>query len=176
MRRLIPLLVVGLIAAPMAVFAQSTQGDEHASAAFGARDMADPAGHVLALREALGLTAEQVTELEAIQADYRALNEPLLEQLRDALPEDRERMRRQGPRAGERRADGPRTRGGPRGRMSERREHMEAIRPVMREIRDNRREAATAVAAVLTPEQQEALDARREEQRQAMRERVRERR
>jgi hypothetical protein len=131
----------------------------------------DPAARVLAWRDELGLTAEQVLSLDAIRAKYRALNEPLLAQLRELMP-DETAMNAHGV------ASSPAEREALRQRMVERRsgrgvvhgsartEHLQAARPLVAELRENQRQAQAEVEAVLTTDQQaqwQTLEAQHEE-------------
>ena len=87
-------------------------------------------------RAELGLSAEQVARLEAIAAELRTRNQPLLERLRaardgrrprDLTPEQRQALR----------------------------DSLERHRPLVRELRGNLRDALRQAQEVLTPEQRE---------------------
>lgn len=123
----------------------------------------DPAAHILALREELGLTAPQATQIEQIQARLREQNAPLVEQLSAAreqlraqraemTPEEREAMRERMRAA----------RQNPAGETRQRpaRAHQaipEELRPVLEQLQTNTQSAVEQIRAVLTDEQQQKL-------------------
>lgn len=170
-----------LAAAPVTVAAQTpapAHGGEHQAphgAMHGRRGPGGPGGHspiqgILGQRQQLGLSAEQVSRLEAIDRDLQARNAPLHQQLMALMPEDlRAAAHRDGPAAqGERRqpAQGGQTQGGGHhGRgdhpqlTAEQRQRMERIheqgRPLMEQVHQNFQAAMEQVHAVLTPEQQQ---------------------
>jgi hypothetical protein len=87
MRRfMIPALAVTLMAAPAVLEAQAQPragGGMHGMRAGG---IGNPAERVLRQREALGLTQDQVRQLEQLQARHAAQDQPLLDQLREVRP------------------------------------------------------------------------------------------
>lgn len=152
MKRLVRVsLFAALAVAPLAAEAQVRPGAQHQQ---GERPLA-PFALILEERAQLGLTAEQVARIEAIQQRLQAQNAPLLEQLRASgawegmrgtvmRPEQRERMRQQ---------------------MQERQrnltpEQREQMRRQMRERMQDRQRA-------LRPEQREEMRQRMQERRQA---------
>ncbi|HYR07054.1 MAG TPA: hypothetical protein VEQ60_04785 [Longimicrobium sp.] len=175
------LLAAALAAAPVTVAAQTTAPpQEHHGAhgqMHGRRGPGGPGGHspiqgILRQREQLGLSAQQVSRLEAIDRDLRARNEPLHQQLMALIPEDlRAAAHRDGPpQQGERRqppqsgqAQGERRGHGEHGDhpqlTAEQRQRMEQIheraRPLMEQVHQNVQAAMEQVHTVLTPEQQQ---------------------
>lgn len=115
-----------------------------------------PAAAVLAQREALGLTADQVRQLEAIQARVERENAPRMERLR-AVHGERQAMDRS--RIREMSAD---ERQELRAQM---RERMEQLRPVMEELRQTNRAAGDEIRDLLTAEQQAQFRALRRSER-----------
>jgi uncharacterized protein YjbJ (UPF0337 family) len=87
MRRfMIPALALTLMAAPAVLEAQAKPragGGMHAMRAGG---IGNPAERVLHHREALGLTQDQVRQLEQLQARHAEQAQPLLDQLREVRP------------------------------------------------------------------------------------------
>jgi hypothetical protein len=180
MRRVtLSILALTLALAPAVVEAQTPRAERGERGQFGMRagGIGNPAERVLRQREALGLTAEQVSRLEQLQAQFRTQNGPLLEQVRAVRPsmgqgESRERMRaRMEAMTPEQRAE-MRERGGQmtperRAEMRERmqaaranpevRARMEALRPVLEQLRTNHAAQREQVQAVLTAEQIERL-------------------
>jgi hypothetical protein len=168
-----------LAAAPATVAAQTTapsQPGEHHGAHGQMHGRRGPGGHspiqgILGQRQQLGLSAEQVSRLEAIDRDLQARNAPLHQQLQALMPEDlRAAAHRDGPGAqqGERRqpAQGGQAHGGGHhGRgdhpqlSAEQRQRMERVheqgRPLMEQVHQNVRAAMEQVHTVLTPEQQQ---------------------
>jgi Spy/CpxP family protein refolding chaperone len=134
MRRfMIPALALTLMAAPAVLEAQAKPragGGMHAMRAGG---VGNPAERVLRHREALGLTQDQVRQLEQLQARHAAQNQPLLDQLREVRPamgqrgamtdeqraEMRERMQQRGAMTNEQRADMRERMQGQRGAMTD---------------------------------------------------------
>jgi hypothetical protein len=117
----------------------------------------NPAAAVLAQREALGLSADQVRRLEAVQARVEAANAPRLERLRAVQGErqamDRDRIRQMS--ADERQQ-----------LRQQMRERMDQVRPVMEELRKTNHAAGDEVRAILTDEQHTQFrDLRRSERR-----------
>lgn len=209
MRRIIfPVIALAIAAAPAALEAQTPRA-ERGQAGMRAVGAGNPAERVLQHREALGLTAEQVRQLEQIQARFTAQNEPLIEQIRavrpefgqmagregrlmregmrqraermtpeqreqlrqrreqmaQASPEERQAMREEMREQMEkRRAElTPEQRQEMRERMlaaranPERRAQLEALRPVVQQLRENHTQARQQVEAVLTAEQKAQL-------------------
>jgi hypothetical protein len=116
----------------------------------------NPAAAVLAQREALGLTADQVRQLEVIQARVERENAPRMERLRAVHGErqgmDRSRIRDMS--ADERHQ-----------LRAQMRERMEQLRPVMEELRETNRAAAGEIRGLLTAEQQAQFRALRRSER-----------
>lgn len=132
MRAPMIVLALGLLAAPAnSLVAQGPQGAGRGG----------PGGPVAALlenRAELGLSAEQVTRLEAIRAELDRKNQPVQEQLRQLrgdLPRER-----------------PSAAPTPEQRESFRAQREQA-RPLMEQMRANAREAAEQARAVLTDQQ-----------------------
>lgn len=148
-------LALCLAAAPLPLLAQTTSAPDSAARREwrdGARMQRVPLERLVAQRERLGLTAEQVNRLQAVQERLRSRNAPLLEQVRMA--------RRQAvPRQPGRRA--PLTE---QERAALRRVR-EALRPVREQLRENRRGAVEEVRAILTDEQRTRLRELRREHR-----------
>jgi hypothetical protein len=144
MRRVIfPLIALSIAAAPVAVEAQ-TPGAQQEQRGPGIMNAAE---RVLQHRDALGLTAEQVSRLQQVQAQFAAQNQPLIERVRAARPAGAQRERRQ-------LTDGQRAE--TRQRMERR---MEQLTPEQREAMRQRREQLRNA----TPEQRQQM---REEMRQ----------
>ena len=159
MRRIIfAALAVALVGAPTTALAQSAEqerGDRPER-----RVRMHPGASILQARETLGLTDEQVARIEEIRTRLAEQNRPILEELRaeqqermrewrerrDALsPEERAELRaRMTPeqRAERRARMTPEERAELRSRM---RERMEAVRPQLRQLRDNTRAAMTEI-------------------------------
>lgn len=76
-------LAVTLAAAPLPLLAQTTPAPDTPRREMrdGARMQHRPLERLMAQRERLGLSAEQVTRLEAVQERLRSRNAPLLEQV-----------------------------------------------------------------------------------------------
>jgi hypothetical protein len=182
MRRImIPVLALTLAAAPAAVEAQTAPRGERAQMAARMGGMGNPAERVLRQREALGLTAAQVAQLEQLQAEFATRNAPLLEQLRAARPaaaergqptdeqrqqmrQRREQMAQMTPEQRQQLRDRMaqmtpeqrqqmRRKGQAAGASPEARARMETLRPVMTQLRQNHQDARQQVRAVLTAEQ-----------------------
>jgi Spy/CpxP family protein refolding chaperone len=172
------LLAAALAAAPVTVAAQTTAPpQEHHGAhgqMHGRRGPGGPGGHspiqgILRQREQLGLSAQQVSRLEAIDRDLQARNQPLHQQLVALMPEDlRAAAHRDGPPPqGERRqppqggqAQGEHRAHGDHPQLTaEQRQRMERIheqaRPLMEQVHQNVQAAMEQVHTVLTPEQQQ---------------------
>ena len=146
-----------LSAAPADAAAQQASADSDRMGGPGRRGMV-PLGRLLAQREALGLTAEQVARLETLAAEMRERNEALRAQLREGMgsrpeltDEQREAMRAQ---RGARRGERPQL-------TEEQREAMrarsEALRPLMEELAASQRAAMEEVREILTDEQEAKL-------------------
>jgi hypothetical protein len=151
-------LFAAVAAAPVALAAQTPAQER------GPRATAAPAQRALALRAELGLSAEQVSRLEAIQQRLQAQNAPLIAQLRASgvpserpamTPEQREARRKQVQEHG--RARTPEQRQQMRERMQamtpeqrqQMHEGMQAMTPEQRQQMHERMQA-------MTPEQREA--------------------
>jgi hypothetical protein len=158
MRRLIfPIIAVAIAAAPLALEAQTPRA-ERGQAGMRAGGVGNPAERVLRHREALSLTADQVRQLEQLQARFAAENRPLLDQVRAVRPEFGQREAREGmrPRA-ERLTEEQRE------QLRQRREQMAQASP----------EERAALRAELREEMRQRAAARTPEERQEMRERMR---
>lgn len=150
------LAAVGLLA-PVAVAAQEPAQRGEAVQAI------TPVTAILEHRAELGLTADQIARLEAVDRRLRERIAPVREQMREARGE----MPRPGAR-GERGARGqrvpraprpmsPEQRAAARERMDAARARMQEMRPELEELRESRREAMDEVREVLTEEQQGRL-------------------
>ena len=129
-----------------------------------------PIARMLRMREQLGLTETQVGQLESILADLETKNQPLVEQVRAALPEppfDRAELRALTPE--ERRARMEEMREQMRANRDERRAQMEQLRPVLDQIQANQEAAITQARSVLTSEQLEMVRTRIADQRREAR-------
>lgn len=126
-----------------------------------------PIQRILQQRQQLGLTAEQVSRLEAIDRDLQARVAPLHQQLQALMPEDL-KAAAHGPSAqGERRQrpEGAQRQGGHRQGgdhpqlTAEQRQRMEQLheqaRPLMEQVHQHVQAAMEQVHTVLTPEQQQ---------------------
>ncbi|HEX7120661.1 MAG TPA: Spy/CpxP family protein refolding chaperone [Longimicrobiales bacterium] len=147
------LVVLSLAVSPAALGAQTPEpvrGED-------ARRMIghDPISRLLAERESLGLTADQVARLEAIRSRLEAENRPHRERLREARAEFRAERRERLDALTPAQRDSLRERRA--ARRAEVRERMEALRPTLRQLRENRRAALAEARAVLTDEQRERL-------------------
>lgn len=138
MERCSAIVLFSLVLAPMPAFGQSPD-----TAARG------PIAVLLEQRDALALTAEQVTELDAIRQRMEEQNHPLVEQ----LVQIRERWQRERP--ADWRELTPEERRAARDRFQ--RGVRAETRPLMARIRENNRAAMSAVRAVLTEEQQQSV-------------------
>jgi hypothetical protein len=86
MRRIIlPLIALSLAVVPAAVEAQTPRAERGQSVQRGMA-WANPAARVLAYRETLGLSLEQVRQLQQIEAQLAQRNQQLAEELRAAAP------------------------------------------------------------------------------------------
>jgi Spy/CpxP family protein refolding chaperone len=87
MRRfIISAIALSLAAAPTVLEAQGTPRAERAPHGARAGGIGNPAERVLQHREELGLTLDQVRQLQQQQAHYAERNQPLLDQLREVRP------------------------------------------------------------------------------------------
>jgi Spy/CpxP family protein refolding chaperone len=120
----------------------------------------EPLARLLEQREALGLTAEQVTRLEALAARMRTTGEALREQMRAQMGEMPERAR------GGRDQLSDEERAALREQMRARRE---ALRPLMEQTRESQRAAMEEVRSILTDEQEAKLRELRPERPEGMR-------
>jgi hypothetical protein len=100
----------------------------------------NPAAGVLAQREALGLTADQVRQLEAIKERVERENAPRIERLR-AVHGEREAMERS------------RIRQMSAAERQQLHDHMAQVRPIMEEVRQTNHAAGDEIRALLTEEQ-----------------------
>lgn len=177
------LLAAALAAAPVAAAAQTPappqerqgpHGQMHGRRGPGGPDqMFSPIQGILQQRQELGLSAQQVSRLQAIQRDLQARNEPLHQQLMALMPEDLRAAahadgppppqgeRRQPPQGGQAQGGHPGhgEHGGHPQLTAEQRQRMEQIheqaRPLMEQVHQNVEAAMEQVHAVLTPEQQQ---------------------
>ena len=166
------MLAGALLAAPLALAAQTPDAPAHRGPHAGMMMRGGPGGGLAAMlqkRAELNLTAEQVARLEAIERDLRARNEPLRQQIAAAMPERAERPRMT---EEQRRAmrEQRRERSEARPRMTEEqrqqmRARMEQVRPVMQQMRANTRGAMEQARAVLTEEQRARLQQQMQERR-----------
>ena len=183
MRRTFGVLIAAALVAPVAASAQD-QGMKH--------PMPGPGMHMeqlLKQRELLGLTAEQVTQLEQIHQQVEAKNRPLMDKLHamrgdsmhgeharakmtdEQRAERREKMKAERQKRSEmteeerekRREEMEERREARHEAMEEKREEhrerMEEARPLLEQMRANHREAMEAVKDVLTDEQEAKLRA-----------------
>jgi hypothetical protein len=152
---LVPVIAISMAAAPVALEAQTPRAERGSAIAAGSADRGaiNPAAHVLQHREALGLTLDQVSQLQQIQAQLEEQNRPLLEQLRAAAPAVRQAAV---------------------GQMRQRMEEMtpeqrEQMRARMQEQRGQvmagQREQMRTRMEEMTPEQRQQMRARMQEQR-----------
>ena len=135
----------------------------------------DPIQFILEHRQDLALTAEQVQRLEAIRAELKRENDPLIARLREQMPDRpaadslRQRMRQRRELTDEQRQQ-------MRARMEQMRARMEEMRPVREEIRENLEDAIDDVDDVLNDEQEKKLRELRRAERDKRREEMRKRR
>ena len=164
-------VAAALAAVPAAGHAQDTEAPKmersdsaHGRHGPGMRMMGErlrkgPAEHILSHRAELGLTADQVSRLEAIRDRSAARNEPHIEQLRQLREERREQRSAE---TGEQRRE-----------QRDRHEMPAGARAAMDSIRANHQAARQEAAAVLTEEQrsklQEMMPRRGEERQRRMR-------
>lgn len=167
------LLAAALAAAPLSLDAQRPDAPAHRGSHGGMMR-----GPGVALTEMLrehaepALSADQVARLEAIEAELRARNEPLRQQLQALRPEG---ARAERPRMSEEERRAMRE-GGERPRMTDEqraamRAQMDQVRPIARQMADNARSAMERAREVLTAEQRASLERRMQERRSEMRER-----
>lgn len=170
MQRLLYALFASALAAAPATLAAQTQ-EPARSEARGAMHRFDPVARLLARKAELGLSADQVARLEAVQAKMQERNRPLVEKLRAAraefrgdgearprelTPGQREELRKRWESmTPEQREERRKQR---EERRAEMRKRMEEIRPVVEQLRENHRQAMTEARAVLTAEQQARLE------------------
>ncbi|HEX6370370.1 MAG TPA: hypothetical protein VF006_15725 [Longimicrobium sp.] len=176
------LVAAMLAAAPVTVAAQTTappQAGEHHGPHGQMHGRRGPGAHggpghspiqgILQQRQQLGLTAEQVSRLEAIDRDLQARVQPLHQQLQALMPEDLKAAahgpgapaqgeRRQRPEGAQR--QGGHRQGGDHPQLTaEQRQRMEQIhqqaRPLMEQVHQHFQAAMEQVHTVLTPEQQQ---------------------
>jgi colicin import membrane protein len=170
MRRfMIPIIALAVVAAPAALEAQTPRGERPAARGPGPFGLfgpqagaANPAARVLQQREALGLTAEQVRQLEQLQAQITQRNEPLLRQLQAARPEagqPQARMQQMTPEQREQM----------RARMQERQAQITADqRAEMQARREQMRTATPEERTRLRAEMQEHMTQRRQQMQEQM--------
>lgn len=168
MRIGLTVLLAGLLAAAPALAQEAPSARERGESA--AERMAHrghgPLEMLMEHRERLALTQEQIASLRAIEQRTAEMNQPLLQrmmQIRETALQEREKL------------EPPLTRDQRREMMS----HMRQARPLLRQVRENSREAMREVGQVLNDAQKTALREIVAERREQMRERrgeVRERR
>lgn len=153
------LLAGALVAAPLSLAAQTPEAPAARGPHAGMVHRGGGLGAMLQKRADLGLSAEQVARLEAIERDLRARNQPLREQVAAMMPE---RAQRTPAPAEQRRARGEQ-RGARTPLTDEQRQamraRMEQARPVMEQMRANTRAAMEQARDVLTEEQRARLQA-----------------
>lgn len=155
MRRfIVPVIALCLASTPSTLLSQPAQ-----RGILGCGFGGESAAGILEQRAELGLSAEQVGQLEQVRARQQQRNAPLVAQLEAAGVE-----RGAGAGAGVGRADGRAARGRGRGLTAEERARIDAARPVIQEIRENNREACESAQALLS-EAQLARLAERQSQR-----------
>jgi hypothetical protein len=180
MRRLIvPMMALSIAAVPAAVEAQTPRERGHmAGAGPGAMN---PAARVLEHREALGLSLDQVRQLQQIETRIAAQNQPLHDQLRATAPglgrgvaqQVRQRMQQMTPEQRQRMQQmTPEQRQQMRAQMEERQAGMQEQREQMRAQMEARREEMRSA----TPEQRVAMREEMRAQMEARREQMQERR
>ena len=194
------LIAAALAAAPVAASAQTTpppagqreqvregRGELRGPRPGQAGPGPSPVQGLLRQREQLGLTAQQVSRLEAIDRDLQARNAPLHQQLTALMPRRGEQgqdgARPRGPRGerpegarpqgerrarpdsaarAQRRAERPQLTDAQRQQMRQRREQAQ---PIVQQLRANTEQALTQARAVLTAEQQQKVQQRMDERR-----------
>jgi hypothetical protein len=145
-----------------------------------------PLAGILALKDSLGLSAAQVSQLKQIQTELRAENQPLLAQLRAAtgrdssiaqelrgLTPEQRRARIRELRAERRAKLAAMTAEQREALRAQRRAKLQELKPVLEQIRSNVKAAAEQAKAVLTPEQRSRLQAMRKARIERMKERRR---
>jgi hypothetical protein len=163
-RRIVALVAFSLLAAPVAGFAQVRPRPATPPLAGGARVLQAPGieivEHILANREELGLTADQVTRIRTLRDAHVAQFRPLAEQLRAQRPDSqrantmRERMQQQ------------------RERMQMTEEQRQQMRDRMRQRQDSMR-ARQDTARTRTRTQQDTVRTRTRPPQDTMRTRTR---
>jgi golgin subfamily B member 1 len=168
-RAMFPVMIVSLAMAPVALEAQTPWAERGGmGAGMGARGVQamNPATRVLEHRDALGLNADQVRQLQQLQVQIDSRNQPLLAQIQEvrpaARPGARDEMRR---RAAEMT---PEQREQMRARMQEQRSQMQQATPEQREQMRARMQEQRSQMQQATPEQREQMRARMQEQRSQM--------
>lgn len=130
-------LILALLAAPEALSAQRSSEDSRS-------ERHGPVEMLLRRRERIGLSDEQVARLEEIGRRMEERNRPLVAR----LLEMRRRLR----------ADFPRDRDDmDEAQRKAYRRRVKAARPLLREIRENNREAMREVGDLLTPDQKDLV-------------------
>jgi Spy/CpxP family protein refolding chaperone len=171
-RAFIPVLALTLIAAPLALEAQ-TPGAQRGPFGAGIRApgpvavnpaAANPAARVLEHREALGLSPGQVGQLQQLQAQIEQRNRPLIDQVRTARPlADRDQIRQRAAQMT------PAQRAQMRAQMEARRDRMQNATPEQRAQHRTEMEARREQMRNATPEQREQMRAQMREGMQARR-------
>jgi hypothetical protein len=167
-RAMFPVMIVSLAMAPVALEAQTPWAERGGmGAGMGARGVQamNPATRVLEHRDALGLNADQVRQLQQLQVQIDSRNQPLLAQIQEvrpaARPGARDEMRR---RAAEMT---PEQREQMRARMQEQRSQMQQATPEQREQMRARMQEQRSRMQQATPEQREQMRAEMRERMQA---------
>ncbi len=137
------------LAVPVAGTAQTSDSattGEHGYGPRGDRAMSGPAGWLLAQRDDLKLSDDQVKRLESLRSTYEQQNQPLVDQLRKAWSDSTAR---------------PDLRSMSREQRRQAHEQYMAQHPdlaqAMKQLRTNHESARKEALAVLTPEQQAKL-------------------
>jgi Spy/CpxP family protein refolding chaperone len=162
-RAFIPFLALTLAAAPLALEAQTPRAQRGPfGAGIGAHGpvAANPAARVLEHRDALGLSLDQVRQLQQLQAQIETRNQPLVDQVRAARPPvDRDRIRQRAAQMT------PGQREQMRAQMEARREQMQHATP---EQREQMRAQMRAQMEARREQMQHATPEQREQMRQEM--------
>lgn len=136
MKRWIGLTAMVLALVPVAASGQG-RGDRMPGGPMMGGGGMNPIGMLLEQREEIGLTADQVTRLEALQAEWQRVADPTMERMRELRQELND----------------------------DRREMMEAARPMMENLREVTRSTMDQAMELLTDEQRAELREQRREMR-----------
>jgi predicted transglutaminase-like cysteine proteinase len=105
-----------------------------------------PAARLISRQQQLGLSPDQVSRLQAIDAQMKAKNDPIVARLRSFRPDSAQRQALRAGQMTEQQKQALRARG-------------EQARPLVQQLRENQRQAMEQVRGVLTQEQQTRLRA-----------------